>query len=50
MGPLADADERDLLRLENLNTDISPDADAVACTQLATSQYKDNSYRQFNTN
>lgn len=47
MGTLADADKRDLLRLENLDTDIFPDADAVAYTQRSASQDKDNSYLPF---
>lgn len=48
MGSIADADPaRDYLRLENLDTDILPDPEAVKRTQLAASTDADNSYLPF---
>jgi hypothetical protein len=35
MGSLADASGRDFLRLENLDTDVPPDPEAVERTRLA---------------
>lgn len=47
MGALADASGRDFLRLENLDVDIPPDADAIARTRQAASRDDDNSYLPF---
>jgi len=47
MGALADASGTDFLRLENLDTDILPDADAVERTRQAASRDDDNSYLPF---
>lgn len=47
MGALADADSRDLLRLENLDTDILPDKEAILRTEQAARQDADNSYLPF---
>ncbi|PTA68746.1 pyridoxal phosphate-dependent aminotransferase [Deinococcus arcticus] len=48
MGSLADAHpERDFLRLENLDTDIPPDPQAVARTQASAERDADNSYLPF---
>jgi len=48
MGSIADADPtRDYLRLENLDTDIPPDAAAVARTRAAASIDASNSYLPF---
>ncbi len=48
MGSIADQDPtRDYLRLENLDTDIPPDPEAVTRTQLAASTDADNSYLPF---
>ncbi|MCA9876586.1 MAG: pyridoxal phosphate-dependent aminotransferase [Thermomicrobiales bacterium] len=48
MGSIADADPtRDYLRLENLDTDIPPDPEAVQRTQLAAGADADNSYLPF---
>lgn len=47
MGALADAAGRDLLRLENLDTDVPPDAAAVAQTLLAAAEDRANSYLPF---
>jgi aspartate/methionine/tyrosine aminotransferase len=47
MGAIADAGKRDLLRLENLDTDIPPDAEAIARTRRAASEDDDNSYLPF---
>lgn len=47
MGALADAAHRDLVRLENLDTDIPPDDEAIACTAAAASQDAKNSYLPF---
>src|SRR5262245_49950200 len=47
MGTLADASEADLLRLENLDVDIPPEAEAIARTQRAAGLDADNSYLPF---
>jgi N-succinyldiaminopimelate aminotransferase len=47
MGSLADASGKDFLRLENLDTDIPPDAEAIARTVRAASEDADNSYLPF---
>lgn len=48
MGSIADSDTtRDYLRLENLDTDILPDPEAVTRTQLAVRTDTDNSYLPF---
>ncbi len=47
MGLIADASGRDFLRLENLDVDIPPDAEAVARTREAASRDSDNSYLPF---
>ena len=48
MGQVADADPaRDYLRLENLDTDILPDPDAIDRTRRAASEDADNSYLPF---
>ncbi len=47
MGSTADASAKDLLRLENLDTDIPPDAAAIARTCEAASADADNSYLPF---
>jgi aspartate/methionine/tyrosine aminotransferase len=48
MGSIADADpSRDWLRLENLDTDIPPDPEAVERTRRAASEDADNSYLPF---
>src|SRR5262245_25248000 len=47
MGAIADARSADFLRLENLDTDIPPDADAIARTQRAATLDADNSYLPF---
>ncbi len=48
MGAIADADRgRDYLRLENLDTDIPPDPEAVERTRRAASTDADNSYLPF---
>jgi N-succinyldiaminopimelate aminotransferase len=47
MGSIADASGRDFLRLENLDTDIPPDPEAIARTRQAASQDSDNSYLPF---
>src|SRR5690349_9578639 len=48
MGAIADADpSRDYLRLENLDTDIAPDAIAIARTHEAASADAANSYLPF---
>jgi N-succinyldiaminopimelate aminotransferase len=47
MGSLADASGRDVLRLENLDTDIPPDAEAIARTRDAAARDVDNSYLPF---
>ena len=47
MGSIADASGVDFLRLENLDVDIPPDADAVLRTQRAAGLDADNSYLPF---
>jgi len=47
MGSLADASGRDFLRLENLDVDIPPDAEAVERTRRAAGEDADNSYLPF---
>lgn len=47
MGALADAGTRDLLRLENLDTDIPPDPEAIERTRRAATLDEDNSYLPF---
>ena len=47
MGSIADASATDFLRLENLDVDIPPDADAVLRTQRAAVTDADNSYLPF---
>jgi N-succinyldiaminopimelate aminotransferase len=47
MGSLADSSAKDFLRLENLDTDIPPDTEAVARTREAASRDSDNSYLPF---
>ena len=47
MGALADAAGRDLLRLENLDTDIPPDEAAIARTRAAVGEDAANSYLPF---
>ncbi len=47
MGAIADASGMDFLRLENLDTDIPPDAEAVERTRQAASNDADNSYLPF---
>jgi len=47
MGSIADASGKDFLRLENLDVDIPPDAEAVERTRRAASEDADNSYLPF---
>lgn len=47
MGSIADASGKDFLRLENLDTDILPDAEAIARTRQAAGTDADNSYLPF---
>jgi N-succinyldiaminopimelate aminotransferase len=47
MGAIADAGTRGLLRLENLDTDVPPDPEAIARTRRAASADDDNSYLPF---
>jgi N-succinyldiaminopimelate aminotransferase len=47
MGSIADASQRDFLRLENLDVDIPPDAAAVVRTRAAAETDADNSYLPF---
>jgi N-succinyldiaminopimelate aminotransferase len=47
MGSIADASGRDLLRLENLDTNIPPDPEAIARTQEAAAEDAANSYLPF---
>jgi aspartate/methionine/tyrosine aminotransferase len=47
MGAIADAGTRGLLRLENLDTDVPPDPEAIARTRRAASTDDDNSYLPF---
>jgi N-succinyldiaminopimelate aminotransferase len=47
MGAIGDSSSRDLLRLENLDTDIPPDAEAIARTREAIGRDDSNSYLPF---
>ncbi len=47
MGSIADASGKDFLRLENLDVDIPPDAEAIARTRQAAGEDRDNSYLPF---
>ncbi|MBS0517735.1 MAG: pyridoxal phosphate-dependent aminotransferase [Proteobacteria bacterium] len=47
MGSIADASGRDFLRLENLDTDIPPDPEAVQRTRQAAAEDAANSYLPF---
>lgn len=47
MGSLADASGRDFLRLENLDTDVPPDPEAVQRTRAAAGEDAANSYLPF---
>ena len=47
MGALADSSGADFLRLENLDVDIAPDAEAIERTRRAASIDADNSYLPF---
>jgi N-succinyldiaminopimelate aminotransferase len=47
MGAIADAGTRDLLRLENLDTDVPPDPEAIERTRRAATTDDDNSYLPF---
>jgi aspartate/methionine/tyrosine aminotransferase len=47
MGSIADAAATDVLRLENLDVDIPPDADAIRRTERAACLDSDNSYLPF---
>jgi len=47
MGSIADASGKDFLRLENLDTDILPDPEAIARTVHAATEDADNSYLPF---
>lgn len=47
MGAIADASGKDFLRLENLDTDIPPDPQAIARTREAAGRDADNSYLPF---
>jgi aspartate/methionine/tyrosine aminotransferase len=47
MGALADADAKDMLRLENLDVDIPPAAEAIARTRQAAGEDDANSYLPF---
>lgn len=47
MGAIADAGTRGLLRLENLDTDVAPDPEAIERTRRAASTDDDNSYLPF---
>ncbi|MGH7125808.1 MAG: pyridoxal phosphate-dependent aminotransferase [Stellaceae bacterium] len=47
MGSIADASGRDFLRLENLDTDIPPDAAAIERTRAAAAEDAANSYLPF---
>jgi N-succinyldiaminopimelate aminotransferase len=47
MGSIADASGRDFLRLENLDTDIPPDAAAIERTRAAAAEDGANSYLPF---
>lgn len=47
MAAIADSSAKDFLRLENLDVDIPPDAEAIARTREAASRDDDNSYLPF---
>ncbi|MEZ5669286.1 MAG: pyridoxal phosphate-dependent aminotransferase [Alphaproteobacteria bacterium] len=47
LGALADAAGHDMLRLENLDTDVPPDPEAVARTRAAAAEDPANSYLPF---
>jgi N-succinyldiaminopimelate aminotransferase len=47
MGAVADSSGRDLLRLENLDTDVPPEAAAIAVTRRAAAEDASNSYLPF---
>src|ERR1700732_1359589 len=47
MGAIADTAASDMLRLENLDVDIPPDAEAIARTRQAAAEDDDNSYLPF---
>lgn len=47
MGSIADASERDFLRLENLDTDVPPDPTAIARTRACAGEDSANSYLPF---
>lgn len=47
MGSIADTSGKDFLRLENLDVDIPPDADAISRTRHAAGFDPDNSYLPF---
>ena len=47
MSSIADGAGRDMLRLENLDVDIPPDAEAIARTRAAAGMDDDNSYLPF---
>jgi N-succinyldiaminopimelate aminotransferase len=47
MGSIADASGRDFLRLENLDTDVPPDPEAIARTRAAAGEDAANSYLPF---
>jgi len=47
MGAIGDSSSADLLRLENLDVDIPPDADAIARTRDAVGRDDSNSYLPF---
>ncbi len=47
MGSLADESGKDFLRLENLDTDIPPDAEAITRTREGATRHSDNSYLPF---
>lgn len=47
MGSLADESGRDFLRLENLDTDIPPDPEAIARTRAGATSDSNNSYLPF---
>src|SRR5664279_2815589 len=47
MGSIADAAGRDFLRLENLDTDVPPDPEAIARTRTAAGEDAANSYLPF---
>ncbi|KAK2601770.1 hypothetical protein QQS21_004654 [Conoideocrella luteorostrata] len=47
MGAFADAAAADLLRMENLDTDIPPDKEAIIRTEAAATMDDDNSYLPF---